>query len=110
MTPEERFIVEELEPDEKGLPGWGLRDQVTSELVLAGGETDRYGTPFQARMHIQSHWYHAQRLAAVDDHIDLFVAEAAHRRNGQLLPPGEPLFAPARRVRRAIPSPEATSA
>ncbi|WP_331730870.1 hypothetical protein OHV05_37560 (plasmid) [Kitasatospora sp. NBC_00070] len=85
MTPEERFLVEELEPDKDGRPGWGLRDQVTGDLVLAGGETDRYGTPDTARMHIQSHWYHAQRLA-VAAHIEQFVADAAHRREGQLGP------------------------
>jgi hypothetical protein len=85
MTPEERFVVEELGPDGEGRPGWGLRDQVTGKLVMAGGEIDRYGTPDQARWHIQSHWYLAQR-AAVAAHIDQFVADAAHRRNGQLGP------------------------
>lgn len=60
MTPEERFLVEELDPDEEGRPGWGLRDQVTGELARAGGEIDRYGTPDVAKWHIQSHWYHAR--------------------------------------------------
>ncbi|WP_405017239.1 hypothetical protein OHV05_09240 [Kitasatospora sp. NBC_00070] len=82
VTPEERFLVEELGCDKKGRRGWGLRDQVTGKLVTAGGETDRYGTPDQARMHRQSHWYHAQR-AEVTAHIEQFVADAAHHRDGQ---------------------------
>lgn len=89
MTPEERFIVEELERDEKDRRGWGLRDQATGELATAGGEIDRYGTPDQARMHIQSHWYHAQRAErhrAVEAHIEQFATDAAHRRDGALGP------------------------
>ena len=88
-TPEERFLVEQLADDDEGRPGWGLRDQATRRLVTAGGEIDRYGTPDQARMHIQSHWYHAlrtERHREVEAHIEQFATDAAHRRDGGLGP------------------------
>lgn len=85
MTPEERFVVEELPLDEKNRRGWGLRDTVTGELARAGREIDRYGTPDQARMHRRRHWSQAQR-ADVAAHIERFTADAAHRRDGALGP------------------------
>ncbi|WP_457028124.1 hypothetical protein [Kitasatospora sp. P5_F3] len=107
--------MEKLDADEEGRPGWGLRDQETGELVLAGGETDRYGTPETARMHIQSHWYHtirgediARHLAAAA-HIDQFETDAARRRNGGLgVPARELLQPPSGRAWYAVARPEAT--
>lgn len=87
MTPEERFLAEELELDDEGRRGWGLRDQVTGDLATAGGEIDRYGTRDQAEWHRRTHWSQVRRREAVDDHIEQHAADAAHRQGGRLLPP-----------------------
>jgi hypothetical protein len=66
MTPEKRFIVEELDPDEKGRRIWGLRDQVTGRLVEAGDEVNVFFTPFSAADHRLTYHYLAERAEDTD--------------------------------------------
>lgn len=66
MTAASRFAVVELEPDEKGRPGWGLRDRVTGSLATCGdGEVARFYTPDSARAHRQTYLALARRAEDV---------------------------------------------
>lgn len=67
VTPEERFRVEELEPDEKGRRIWGLRDRVTGRLVEAGDEINVFFTPASAADHRLTYHYLAERAEGTDD-------------------------------------------
>lgn len=50
VTPEQRFVVEELVVGDGGRRAWGLRDMVTQRLVTCGdGETNYWPTPQAAQ-------------------------------------------------------------
>lgn len=66
MTPEQRFVVEELVLGE-GRRAWGLRDMVTQRLVTCGnGEINHWPTPDSARGHRLTYHYLAERAEGTD--------------------------------------------
>jgi hypothetical protein len=66
VTPEERFVVEELAPDQRGRRIWGLRDRATGQLVEAGDEVNVFFTPASAAGHRLTYHYLAERAEDTD--------------------------------------------